>query len=126
MRYFKVIHSDVVTVLKSMGQTETADGKTMYDHLANTYAPDEVIPETEISPVVIESYDNEEDHIRGLLLECDENGQVGGGSNFQARKAPGRKPKEVERPMGQDEVKAEPSPFSGAFTDEAEVRGNKK
>ena len=76
MQYYKVIHDGAVSIYKKVGETRNPTNNEVigFEHESITYLPDQVIAETEISPVVITQYQSEDPHLRSLIVLCDKKG----------------------------------------------------
>jgi hypothetical protein len=94
---------DEVTILKKIGELIDQQGNKHDEHASVTYYFGDVVPDTEVAPTVVRAYDDEDHHVRSLLLRTDE-----------APTVPERKPSALPQPV--DEVPA-PEPTVEPFTE---------
>jgi hypothetical protein len=73
---------DELSVLRALGPAREEDGRKYYDHDSVTWYKDDVIPDDQISPVVIEAYERGEEHTLSVLEK------VQGGSRKAQADAP--------------------------------------
>ena len=60
--------ADELTVLEKIGEVQTADGKHLgYEHRSVTYLKDEILDDSQVSPVVTKLYNEKDPHTRKVL-----------------------------------------------------------
>lgn len=59
---------DSVSILRDIGKITDSDGKVIgYEHESVLYPLSAIIPESEISPVVLDKYESGDEHTRNIL-----------------------------------------------------------
>lgn len=65
---YEVIADVAISLLHATDVFKTDDGKVVgYDHISHIRTPGEVVPDDEVSPVVKEAYEDDDDHVTSLI-----------------------------------------------------------
>lgn len=79
-----------VAVLLKIGELRDDEGNIInYEHETKTFLPNEIIPGDKISPIVVNDYERNDEHVRSLIVAVDED-------------RPG-KPRRVRKPAAEKE-----------------------
>lgn len=66
---YQVIADRAIDILNDVGELTHPFHPELrfYEHESNVWLPEEIIPDEEISPVVVDKYDDGDEHIRSLI-----------------------------------------------------------
>jgi hypothetical protein len=68
---FRILEPEVM-VLKSLGENKDNRGNVIgYEHESVTRFKDEIIDDSEVSPMLIELYDKGDKHVRSIMVRLD-------------------------------------------------------
>lgn len=69
---YKVI-AEAALILKSLGELKDDDGKVVgYDHVSIPHLKDDILEDSEISPVLKKLYEDADEHVRSVIVKVGE------------------------------------------------------